>query len=402
MFFRSRRRRREALQSICDASEKIANGDLGVRILPAADPDLARVAQAINAIAERLEIQLARLSAEKESLVGILEGMVEGVLVTDSNNVVLLMNSSFRRMANVGAEAREKTLLECVRNKDVHDVVSQVLQEGIPREKEVAFGDGQEKIMLIMHAVPLAAADTTRGVVSVFNDVTKLRRLENMRRDFVANVSHELKTPLTNICGYAETLLMGEGPDPPAMKKFVEKIERNAIALERLVNDILELSRIESGAMVLDKKTLLLRAACDEALEAYADRIADRGLSFVNAIPSAATVMADEAALYRMLSNLIDNAWKHTPAGGTIACSVEECDGGMAVIIKDTGEGIAEEHLPHLFERFFRVDAGRSREIGGTGLGLAIVKHLALLHEGEVSVKSRLGEGSAFTLFFPN
>jgi len=237
------------------------------------------------------------------------------------------------------------------------------------------------------------------GALLVIRDVTELRRLEAVRRDFVANVSHELKTPLTSIAGYAETLATEDAGKET--ERFARTILNNAHRMQRLVDDLLDLSRIESGRWQPSPERADVAAIAAEAWAAFADRARDARVEFSVAATSGGAVTADPEALRQIFTNLFDNALRHTPAGGRIKVSVDRAVGGVTIAVADTGSGIGPEHLPRIFERFYRADPGRSREEGGTGLGLAIVKHLLEAHGGRVEASSALGKGTTIRMFFP-
>ncbi len=256
-------------------------------------------------------------------------------------------------------------------------------------------------IVVMRPDLPAGAADRPGGAVIVLHDLTELRRLKAVRKDFVANVSHELKTPLTSISGYAETLL-AEMPDEPTRTQFLETIASNARRMQRLVDDLLDLSRIESGRWQPRPGAVGVRAAAEEAWAGLAPRRAGRNVRFeVSTATGGETVAADPEALRQVLTNLLDNAIRYTPDGGRIVVTAEPVQGGVVLAVRDSGQGIAPDHLPRIFERFYRVDASRSREEGGTGLGLAIVKHIVEAHGGRVDAESELGAGTTVTAWFP-
>jgi signal transduction histidine kinase len=252
--------------------------------------------------------------------------------------------------------------------------------------------------MVLANARPLPAG----GAVLVLHDVTDLRRLETMRRDFVANVSHELKTPLTSIAGYAETLV-GETPDGPTTRRFLEVILGNARRMHRLVDDLLDLSRIESGGWLPAPESVDVADTAAEVLENFADRARAGGVTLqVEVPPDAAPLVADPQAVRQILTNLIDNALRYTPPGGRVSIASWRDHHDTMIEVRDTGSGIPAEHLPRLFERFYRVDASRSRAEGGTGLGLAIVKHLVEAHGGICTAESALGQGTVIRIRIPD
>jgi signal transduction histidine kinase len=239
------------------------------------------------------------------------------------------------------------------------------------------------------------------GAVLVLHDLTELRRLEAVRRDFVANVSHELKTPLTSICGYTETLLADQ-PDPAIARRFLEVIHANGRRMQRLVDDLLDLSRIESGRWQPDPEPLDVEEVAGEVWASLGDRAERSGVRLEVEAEAGAVLVADREAVRQVLLNLVDNALRYTDPGGVVSCRVRRERGGVALVVSDTGSGIAGEHLPRVFERFYRADPSRSRDEGGTGLGLAIVKHLVEAHGGRVSVESALAEGATFRCWFPS
>jgi signal transduction histidine kinase len=240
------------------------------------------------------------------------------------------------------------------------------------------------------------------GAVLVLHDLTEVRRLEAVRRDFVANVSHELKTPLTSISGYAETLL-GDNAEPETTQRFLRTILSNARRMQRLVDDLLDLSRIEAGRWHPTLSEVDVGAVARESWAALAARADSHHIELAMDIaPDAATVSADLDAVRQILTNLMDNSLRHTPEGGRVTCITRRQDGAVAVCIRDNGAGITREHLPRIFERFYRADQSRSRDEGGTGLGLSIVKHLVEAHGGRVSAESERGVGTTITCWFPS
>jgi two-component system phosphate regulon sensor histidine kinase PhoR len=285
-------------------------------------------------------------------------------------------------------------LPELFRVKAAREVVDAVLR-GEPVQDRQLEMDGR---VFLMNARPLPAG----GAVLVLHDLTEVRRLEAVRRDFVANVSHELKTPLTSISGYAETLL-GDGVDAVTTERFLRTILSNARRMQRLVDDLLDLSRIEAGRWQPMLSQVDIAAVAQESWAALADRADSHRVELVlDLAPDAATIEADLDALRQILTNLMDNSLRYTPDGGRIVCRTRRTDGSVALSIRDNGSGITREHLPRIFERFYRADHSRSREEGGTGLGLAIVKHLVEAHGGRVTAESERGSGTTVTCVFPD
>ena len=340
-------------------------------------------------LSDRFEA-LRRAGAESSALV---DAMVEGVLACDERGRIVTANPAARRLLGYDDSDAMPDLPSLFRVKAAREVVDATLRGDAVQNRELEL-DGRT---ILVNSRPLPAG----GAVLVMHDVTELRRLETIRRDFVANVSHELKTPLTSISGYAETLL-SENPDEGTRRVFLRTILTNAQRIQSLVDDQLDLARIESGRWQPRVERLDIGAAARDAWMPRADRAAAGKIAFkLDVPPEASTVPADSEALRQILGNLYDNALQFTPPGGSITLASRVVEGGVAVSVRDTGTGIGSEHLPRIFERYYRVDAGRARDAGGTGLGLAIVKHLVEAHGGRVAAESELGAGTVVTCWFP-
>ena len=334
---------------------------------------------------------LRRAGAESSALV---DAMVEGVLACDERGRIVTANPAARRLLGYEDAEAMPDLPSLFRVKAAREVVDATLRGDALQDRELVL-DGR---IILVNSRPLPAG----GAVLVMHDVTELRRLETVRRDFVANVSHELKTPLTSISGYAETLL-SENPEEGTRRVFLRTILTNAQRIQSLVDDQLDLARIESGRWQPRVERLDVVAAARDAWMPRADRAATGKVAFkLDVSPDASTVHADSEAMRQILGNLYDNALRFTPPGGSITLGSRTVDGGVAVSVRDTGTGIGSEHLPRIFERYYRVDAGRARDAGGTGLGLAIVKHLVEAHGGRGGAESELGAGTVVTCWFPS
>jgi signal transduction histidine kinase len=319
--------------------------------------------------------------------------MVEGVIASDARGHITTANAAARELmgyANGDALPDVQTLF---RAKAAREVVDAALEGASEQSRTVELDD--RTLLLNARALPEG------GAVIVLHDLTDVRRLENVRRDFVANVSHELKTPLTSISGYAETLLT-DPPDQATVQRFLGTILANSRRMHRLVDDLLDLSRIESGHWQPSPGPLSAGGAVRDAVGLHADHAAERAVDLKADSPATEIVFqADAEAVRQVLSNLIDNALRYTPAGGSITVRAEDVDDGVRLSVADTGAGIPQEHLPRIFERFYRADPSRSREEGGTGLGLSIVRHLVESHGGRVSAESTLGQGTVISCWFP-
>jgi len=384
------------LASLRSALERASAG------LPSEQPgrsergELGALARAIGAAHGALIASAARAEAERERLEAVLDGMVEGVLVTATDGCVQLANTRLRELFDAWGEVAGRRVLEVVRRADVAEALEQAAGAKEPVAIEVALAnDG----LLEMHARRFPERGELQGVVAVFHDVSEIRRLENHRRDFVANVSHELRTPLTAIQGFAETL-RDESLDADRRRQFVDVISRNAERLRALIEDLLELSRIEGRTLPLALEAVDTAAVTSSLLRDLRPRLEARSLE-ASLLGAARPVLADRRALEQVLQNLLDNAVKYTEPGGRIEVRLANGDGKVRVEIADTGIGIPARDRSRVFERFYRVEKARSRDLGGTGLGLAIVKHLVQAMDGEVFLSSREGEGTTFTVVLP-
>ncbi|MFA5113349.1 MAG: ATP-binding protein [Candidatus Margulisiibacteriota bacterium] len=330
-----------------------------------------------------------------------LSGMKDGVLVVDSADTIIFANPALTAIFSVPhRELIGKRPLEAIRLVELAELVAEVRASGKPGSKEMRVVYPAEKTLL--GSANLAETENGQGVAVVVQDISEIKKLENLRQEFVANVSHELKTPLTAIKSYAETLLGGAIDDPQNNRQFLGKIEKNAQDLAALIDDTLELSRLEAHRGLAPFEPVHLEQEIDKALETLAPRIKEKMLEVVKQGEAGSCEIAGEPShIYRALLNLLDNAVKYSNAGGRIEIACARSVHELRLSVKDYGPGIPAEHHPRLFERFYRVDKARSRELGGTGLGLSIVKHIMDIHGGKVEMESKAGEGAMFTLVFP-
>lgn len=365
---------------------------------PAAFPDvrvseLAHHVDALRAMQQELEGRFAALRRGREESRTLVEALSDGVIAADERGAIVSTNAAARRLLGYGATEALPPLGQLFHDQPHRALMREVLAGAAVVDRELDLG---ERTVLVS-ARPLEEG----GTLLVLSDVTDLRRLETVRRDFVANVSHELKTPLTAIAGYAETLA-AEAAQGTQAEGFAQTILENAHRMQRLVDDLLDLSRIESGGWRPEPDVVDVEAAARDAWAPFAERAAARSVAFETAVSSdAGTITVDPEALRQIFTNLFDNALRHTPLGGRIRVAARRARDGIAVTVADTGSGIPAEHLPRIFERFYRVDPGRSRHEGGTGLGLAIVKHLLEAHGGRVEAESTVGAGTTIRLVFP-
>jgi len=379
----------------------LAAGDLDYRIPQRFRDELGEISRALRALAEQLRERIAEATREKEQLRAVLDGMVEGVLVVRPGNEIVLANDRIAEFYGARAPVAGRSVLEALRDAELDDLLRAAAcsDEPVARNLEVARPAHRT---LRVQAVRYPQAPRPRlGTVAVLHDVTELAHLEAMRREFVANASHELRTPLAAIRGFAETLL-ASGPVSDAQRRsYLEVIDRNARRLGVLVDDLLELSRIESGEAALDLQAVDVGTVAAGLLRDLEPRLRETDLDAAAEAAGAALAWADPLALWQILQNLLDNAIKYSETGGTIRVGVDSDARRVRVRVSDTGTGIPERDLGRIFERFYRVDKARSRALGGTGLGLSIVKHLVQSQGGEITVESELGRGSTFTFTLP-
>ena len=396
------RRLKPTLQEMTDAVHAIGEGRFeSVLPLPQRDT-VGRLVTAFNAMSRTLATQTALLAEDRQELRAVLRCMAEGVIVIDGQQTVRFLNEAAGQMLKVPLEpSKGRKLWELVRHRSLVETAEVILKSDEPCRRELEW-NVPLPIALAVQGTRLVG-EPHHGALLVLHDITNVRKLERMRRDFVANVSHELKTPLAAIHVMVETLLDGAVNDPRHNVRFLERVRENADRLSYLVQDLLTLNRIESGEENLEIKPVPLQAALEQCLHHNELRAQakQQKLELLPATDPAVSAWADEDALDHILGNLVDNAIKYTPVGGTITlrCFVHEKE--VAIEVRDTGPGIPEKDLPRVFERFYRVDKARSRELGGTGLGLSIVKHLAQIQNGRVTAASQVGSGSTFTLFLP-
>ncbi len=378
----------------------IAGGDLRRRPSLRFDDEFGEIAEAIDRMADQLRKRLAEVSAEKEKLRAVLDAMDEALLVVDAQGEILLANPRLRDFFGIEGEVEGRNALEVIRHPQLDELISQAGSDGAGVSGEIEVSHPTVRILHV-RAVGYAEPEHSRvEVVAVLHDATELVRLERVRRDFVANASHELRTPLTAIRGFTETLLSNP-VDEENRRTYLETIDRHARRLTRLVEDLMQLSRIESQAFPSQAADVDLASLAHTLVEDARPRFDAKGVKLVQRSAAHAPLRADPHVLERVLTNLLDNALSYTEPGGRVEVEVDADDRWIRAAVRDSGIGIPEADLDRIFERFYRVDRARSRALGGTGLGLSIVKHLVQESGGEISVESRLGEGSTFTLTWP-
>jgi len=382
------------LTRITEAAREIAQG-AEPRFPHSGIPDIDGLVRALREMHQQLEQRFSELRRERAESAALVEAMVEGVVAADARGTIVMANQAARRLLGYAMDEPLPALSQLFRAKPARELVDAVFEGGagiLQRELEL---DGSS-VLISGRALPHG------GALLVLHDVSELRRLEMVRRDFVANVSHELKTPLTSISGYAETLVH-DPADSDTTRRFLQVILANAQRMQRLVDGLLDLSRIESGGWRPVPEPLEAGPVTREVWSLLSAGAAARQVEFDTSIGTGAEhVVADPDAFRQVLSNLLDNALRHTPSGGRITVHTRREDGGVLLRVGDTGSGITREHLPRIFERFYRADPARSRDDGGTGLGLAIVKHLVEAHGGSATAWSEMGRGTEISCWFPD
>lgn len=338
----------------------------------------------------------------RQILFDILKTMREGVIIIGEDTRIVASNqTAYDAFGRRNGALENKRLSEVIRDLTVHDAFKNALENSTSTEVKFDFlSNLTEKRTFSVRVTPVTL-DKTNNAIGVFYELTQLEHLEKVRQEFLSNVSHELRTPLTSILAFVETLEDGAIEDEKNNRRFLGVIRKNAERMHHLIDDILELSAIEAGKIHIEPRDMKLSLLVEEIFMNLSSKARERNITLVNKIERDRTIPADRVRLDQMLTNLIDNAVKFSREGGSVTVSCENRQERNFISVTDEGEGISSEHLQRIFERFYRTDRARSREIGGTGLGLAIVKHLARLHGGEVSVASTLGKGSIFTVELP-
>jgi two-component system phosphate regulon sensor histidine kinase PhoR len=385
------------LHRMAEASTALAVGNLNVDLPTVGDQDLAVMGSSLNSMARSLRAQMEELQADKGRIEAIVAAMSSGIVVFDPDARVVLANESIRKLLDIHGEPVGRIPMELVRHPALEMAVKDALKGVDVPAVDLITGGG--RVLSAKAAAVRSISGQTELAVVVFHDLTEIRRTETMRKDFIANVSHEFKTPLTSIRGYAETLIDTAAHDPEHTREFLETIQRNATLLQSLVDDLLVLAQLESEPPV-EKQPILVRQLIEEQIRLRQPLVEDKRIDVLLHCP-AVEILADRSRLTRAISNLLDNAIHYNRPGGQIRISGHVANSGFAVDIEDTGSGIPQGDLVRVFERFYRVEKSRTRESGGTGLGLAIAKHAVESQGGTISVASKLGTGSTFTITLP-
>ncbi|OPL15574.1 MAG: hypothetical protein AVO39_07710 [delta proteobacterium MLS_D] len=392
------------IQEMEEFTAKLQKGEFPGTLLIGADDERGRLARNINYLVRELREKIDLAVDEKGKLEAAFAAMTDGVLILDKEGTIEVCNDSFKIMfPGISGEAIGETPLNALRNLELHDALQHFEETGETLSREIAIEDGSFRVMEVTLCPVHGGSDNETKTMIVFHDVTRLKQLEKTRSDFVANVTHEIKTPLTAIIGCIETLREGALDNREEADHFLEIIERQAVRLNRLVDDLLTISNLELGALPLVTEDLSLESVLDGLWTLVASQAQKKGVVLEKNVPSdLPSLQADRDRLAQILFNVLDNAVKFTDPGGSVSLSASKTEGdGLEIRVADTGIGISAGHLARLGERFYRVDKDRSRRSGGTGLGLSIVKHLMAAHGGTMNISSRPGRGTEVRLFFP-
>jgi len=389
------------LNTLSDAADHFSNGDLHRRVQPTGAQEIASLGESFNSMAAQLETTIAHLDEERAQAQAILASMFDGVMVTDPAGCILLANPSLERMCSLQApQIVGRTLAETFSHADLDEMLQKTIETELPLMHQVAFSQPVARTYEI-HMAPVEVNGHLLGVVIALYDITQQRQVEQVRRDFVANVSHELRTPVASIRAMAETLVDGGSEDPQLTESFLGTIIHESERLTALLEDLLQLSQIESGRRLITPEWVDLVEIIQHVVTRMAALISAKEQQVVLQLPDRLPAYVDRGAIMQIVLNLIDNARKYSPVGGCITIHAQCVDDRIRLKVTDTGIGIPEDEQNRIFERFYRVDKSRTRAEGGTGLGLAIVQHLVELHGGWISVQSELGHGSHFTVVLP-
>jgi two-component system phosphate regulon sensor histidine kinase PhoR len=386
-----------------EMTERISKGDFSRRINIYFHNELGDLVRNLNEMSEVLQEKITKITHDKNELQAILSSLVEGVVVIGADDRVLYVSPNFCDLLDVRSrDATGRPYWEVLRNQEINDSIKEAISQNKAVKKEIDIIGPKDACFSMQISPVLNDEGKLLSVAAIFHDITELKRFEQMRTEFVANVSHELKTPLTSIKGFVETLQSGAFKEPETARRFLDIISKHADRLESLVNDLLTLSSLESQELAMEFSQENMAKVIQSVVVLSKPQIEKSHHNLAVDVPAdLPLVRVDRRRIEQVFVNLLDNAVKFTPPGGKVAIAAEPDGDFIRIDIRDTGIGIESEHIPRLFERFYRVDKARSRELGGTGLGLAIVKHIILAHKGKITVTSKMQEGSTFSVFLP-
>jgi two-component system phosphate regulon sensor histidine kinase PhoR len=398
------RRISRPIEQMKNSAEQFAGGDLSHRLTSPDSEEMAGLADAMNQMAAQLENRIETIINQRNQLQTVLASMLEGVIAVDSDERIVSINRSAAQLfENEPANCQGKSIEEVIRSPAMQQFIRRSLSSKSPTEEDITVFQNEERVIDVIGSPLLDVNQHQIGALVVFHDVTQLRRLENMRRDFVANVSHEIKTPLTAIKGFVETLQHGKVDKGEENQRFLGIIQKHVDRLNSVIEDLLSLSRIEQEdeRKEIDFRQVKIEDTFKAAIQLCRPKAEEKKIRIDLECEKDAIAIFDPTLIEQAVVNLLDNALKYSEPRSTVLLKSYQQDSELIISVQDHGIGIAKKHLPRLFERFYRVDKARSRNMGGTGLGLAIVKHIAHAHGGHVAVESELGEGSRFSIHLP-
>jgi len=386
------------LRQMVEVGKKMSEGDFTRRIKIKTKDEIQELGKTLNQMSVELSEKIAEITEDRSRLQSILSSMIEGILAVDHRGKVLLANDALSRMFELNASLYGKPHYEVIRDPELNEFIQEVLSSGQEKRNEISFIHPREGDFLIQSALVKHPREGGIFAVFSFHDITELKRLEKARKDFVANVSHELRTPLTSIKGFVEALQDGAINNPEQSSRFLSIISQHTNRMNKIISDLLQLSQIESKEFELKIEPFSLKELVEEVVYSLKRSADGKSQNLeVNLHSEDAKVLGDKYRINQALTNLVDNAVKYTPEKGNIRIESRDKGEVVEIAVIDNGIGIPRNDLPRIFERFFTVDKGRSRELGGTGLGLSIVKHIIEAHGGKVNVQSQLGKGSEFS-----
>jgi len=394
----------QPLEAMRAAAGRFARGDLTAHVPEPSIAEFAVLARAMNQMATQLNDRILTIVRQRNEQTAVLTSMAEGVLAVDLQERVMEINPAAARLLALDADRiRGLSIQECIRHPEIHRFVAAALAASEPSEAEIVLRGSTDTCLQLHGTSLLDGAGKRLGSLIVLNDITRLKRLETMRRDFVANVSHELKTPITAIRGYIETLTDAMPEDQAERRRFLEVVSRHADRLHAIVDDLLSLSQIEFDAErgVIALEATPLEGLLRRVVQSFTPRAKEKGIGLTLTCEPELSVPASATLLEQAVSNLVDNAIKYSGENTAVSIVAGSKQGKVVICVADQGPGIERQHQARIFERFYRIDQGRSRSLGGTGLGLAIVRHIAIAHRGAVTVDSTPGRGSQFRLSVP-
>lgn len=391
----------DPIKKLIFASKKFAKGDFSYKIHQRNDDELGQLALTLNNMSSSIEEKIRQVEFQNEQLKNIFQSMVEGIIVVDYKTQIVTVNNAAEKIFNINKDTVQgKLFLEAVANNALGEIINMVLGKGELLQNELSIVWPVNKIFRI-NAAPIFEQSVVKGCLLVVHDITEIRKLETVRKDFVANVSHELKTPLTSIKGFVETLLEGALDDKENAKYFLKIIDEHTNRLSSLINDLLELSYLESKAVKLVVTKMNISVLVNKVISGFKVQAKNNNVKIINSLSDDLIFNVDGHKVEQVFTNLIDNAIKFNKKDGQVKIYSEDLKQHIRIVVEDSGSGIPPEDIGRIFERFYRVDKMRSKEMGGTGLGLAIVKHIVELHDGRVGVESIEGLGSKFWFILP-